>query len=123
MSMPPISGGMSSVCSPYAVQPRLFPSPQVTSDSRRRNVLAEDAAFAPWQESSWSQRATQGLDAQGQDWFDQPGAFVGGGYMGAVGQRRVAGAMLAEDAAFAPWQESSWSSRATQGLDAQGQDW
>jgi len=45
-------------------------------------MLAEDAAFAPWQESSWSPRATQGLDAQGQDWFDQPGAFVGGGYVG-----------------------------------------
>ena len=53
---------------------------QVLGDSR--TVLAEDAAFAPWQESSWSQRATQGLDAQGQDWFDQPGAFVGGGYVG-----------------------------------------
>ena len=40
-------------------------------------MLAEDAAFVPWQESSWSQRATQGLEVQGQDWFDQPGSFVG----------------------------------------------
>ena len=57
--------------------------------------------------------------------FDQPGSFVGGGYAGAVAPagRRMPGVMLAEDAAFQPWQETPWSGRATQGLDAQGQDW
>ena len=58
--------------------------------------------------------------------FDQPGSFVGGGYAGAVapaGRLRMPGVMLAEDAAFQPWQETPWSGRATQGLDAQGQDW
>jgi hypothetical protein len=65
------------------------------------------------------------MDAQGQDWFDQPGAFVGNGYAGAVTEdgRRMPGMMLAEDAAFQPWAETPWSGRATQGLDAQGQDW
>ena len=57
--------------------------------------------------------------------FDQPGAFVGGGYAGAVAEkgRPMPGMMLAEDAAFQPWAETPWSGRATQGLDAQGQDW
>jgi len=64
------------------------------------------------------------MDAQGQDWFDQPGSFVGGGYAGAVqGRRTMPGSMLAREAAFEPWQETPWSSRASQGMDAQGQDW
>ena len=138
--------------------------------ARSSTVLA---GFEPWQESPWSGRATQGLDAQGQDWcvpgrewsencccarrarrrhvpghvcpldpdaaharaarvycfpacrFDQPGSFVGNGYAGAVAEkgRPMPGMMLAEDAAFQPWAETPWSGRATQGLDAQGQDW
>jgi len=79
--------------------------------------------------------------------FDQPGSFAGGGYAGAIAGRHVPGMMLTQDAAFEPWQvvcvfirtdsaatecdlmttglwqETPWSGRATQGLDAQGQDW
>jgi len=76
--------------------------------------------------------ALQGLDAQGQDEYDQPGMFVGNGYMGANSQRVMPGTMLAQGAArrtvllpsrgFTPWMASSWDERAGQGMDAQGND-
>ena len=40
----------------------------LTASMRSSTLLDNTAPFQPWQETPWSGRATQGLDAQGQDW-------------------------------------------------------
>jgi anti-sigma factor RsiW len=40
----------------------------LTASVRSSTLLDNTAPFQPWQETPWSGRATQGLDAQGQDW-------------------------------------------------------
>ena len=67
----------------------------------------QEAAFTPWQESPWDDRAGQGVDSQGQDWFDQPGNFVGNGFMGAKRGPRVAqGSMLKQQQLFSIMERS-----------------